>query len=107
MKNLFGILAVVTLLAVASPVLADEATTTEAVYVAPIRHGNGDPKQVMNVWGLTGYQTPWVASGTTVTDTFNIKATCPFYFNVMGCSNLSTVKYYVNKMIASGFKEVK
>ena len=114
MKNLYKTIAIVTLLVISSPVLADEATSTPSVeeatstpVVQHINFSNGDPMKVTNVWGLTGYQTPIVPRGTVVTDTFGIKSTCPYWFNVMGCFNLTTVKYYVDKMIAGGFKEIK
>ncbi len=55
-----------------------------------------DPMSHMMSWGLTGFQTPRIASGATVTDTFGRSYTCPIWFpEHMGCFDLTGTAWYL------------
>lgn len=114
MKKLGIILATVSLLGMASVVSAvsftpptntgkcganiyDQSTSTPIV-IGTVICGNGDPMKVGMPWGLTGYQTPQIASGTTVSDRHNVQSTCPAWYGIMGCFNLTATDYYENQM---------
>ncbi len=60
--------------------------------------GNGDPLAVTQVWGLTGHQTPHIQSGATIVDEGGIVDTCPAWYGMMGCFDLSRTDYYRNQM---------
>lgn len=61
---------------------------------------NGDPMASTLAWGLTGYQTPKITSGAQVVDAGGIKDTCPAWYGLMGCFDLTSTDYYRNSMIA-------
>lgn len=57
-----------------------------------------DPMAIVQAWGLTGHQTPMVRTGATVTDDAGMSDTCPTWYNVMGCFDLTHTNYYENQM---------
>lgn len=65
--------------------------------------GNGDPMKNVNSWGLSGYDTPQIKRGQTVTDEAGFKDTCPDWFNLgMGtCFNIFGTEHYRNGMKAT------
>lgn len=61
--------------------------------------GNGDPNAVYQAWGLSGYQTPVIKSGVTVTDVGGLKVTCENFMS-HGCFNLVGTESYRNNMLS-------
>ena len=58
--------------------------------------GNQDPMAVTQSWGLTGYETPRVAIGTTVTDRYGFSATCDAWIpKYLGCFDISNTEEYL------------
>lgn len=89
MKKFIVAVATVGLLCAPFAAFADTITT-------PVL-GGADPNMMMMVWGLTGYQTPHFASGTTVVDEHNIVMGCPSWFPhaALGeCQDISHTAYY-------------
>jgi len=84
-------------------------TVASAVRTFTLGCGNGDPNAVVQVWGLNGFDTPKVKSGTVIYDEMGVKDTCPKWYP-RGCFNISNTNYYKNRMktlarmlIANGF----
>lgn len=75
----------------------DQSTSTPIV-IGTVMCGNGDPMLVSMPWGLTGHQTPQIVSGTTVSDTHGVESTCPAWYGIMGCFDLTSTDYYKNQM---------
>jgi len=71
--------------------------------VEPIQ-GNGDPMQVCQAWGMSGYNTPTFEKGETIDVGFGLKETCPaWYPKHMKCFDLSGTEYWYNQLRALGF----
>lgn len=55
-------------------------------------------------WGLTGYETPHMLAGATVTDEHGVSYTCPSWFrntgnpSTDGCMDLTHTDYYRHQM---------
>ena len=60
---------------------------------------NGDPMRVTQPWGLTGYATPIIGSGLSVTDEAGVSDICPKWYP-RGCFSLVNTEYYRNQMIS-------
>ena len=78
----------------ASAVIATASTTFRADC------GSINPMAVMQSWGLTGFQTPWIKAGTTIFDKFNNKGLCELWSGPSGCFNISATAYYLKQFIA-------
>ena len=63
-----------------------------------VPQGNGNPLQVSQVWGQTGYETKTVPVGTVITDAAGQSYTCSARVDVQGCSVLVELAYYKNAM---------
>lgn len=74
---------------------------SDKVFAATISTPNGDPMSVGQPWGLNGYQTPRVASGSVIKDKYGISFTCPHWFGYMGCFNIVNTEWYINYQTAS------
>lgn len=95
------------MLAVASAAFADVDCSVTPTAPSCI-YQNGDPSAVTNAWGLSGYQTPHIAAGTSITDGFGLVSYCPaFYLNPFNpgqdCMDISHTPYYIAGMEAAGF----
>lgn len=70
--------------------------------VLPPDTGGVDPNTVTQIWGLTGYQTPHVAVGVSITDEHGIVDVCPSWYPHSGplgsCQDTSHTEYYHAKM---------
>jgi hypothetical protein len=99
MKNIFLSLALASLVVVGFASTASAAVCGELdANGVLIQCGNGDPRNVMQPWGLTGHQTPTIAAGAVVVDEAGNVDTCPAWYGKMGCSDISRTDYYRNQM---------
>lgn len=55
-----------------------------------------DPMSLSMSWGLTGYQTPVIPSGSSVTDRFGNTYLCPAWFPA-GCFDLTNTAWYLSQ----------
>lgn len=54
---------------------------------------NGNPENVVSVWGLTNSQVPHVLPGQTIMDAAGIPFTCPAFFSTY-CVDITGTEYY-------------
>lgn len=71
---------------IASGVVSASASDTFAVNC-----GGTDPFSVMQIWGLTGHQTPKSVLGQVLTDEFGITEACTYF---IGCMDIRKTDYY-------------
>ena len=82
--------------------VAEVASTTAGVIALTSQSfgatcGNMDPMAIMQSWGLTGYQTPLVSVGVTVTDKYGFKGVCERWMSsFLGCFNISDTEDYLS-----------
>lgn len=65
-----------------------------------------DPMKVVQAWGLDGYNTPKAKAGETIVDKMGLTDTCPKWYmkstyGDFACFNLTSTKYYEDKMIST------
>lgn len=75
--------------------VAAKAETCGNAPLSPCQNGN--PYIIMQVWGLTGANTPIVSAGGTVTDEGGVSAICPIW-SIQPCSDISRTEYYRQSM---------
>lgn len=104
MKKFIVLIGVIGILGMASPALAsNECETTghpagtSSLGIDYIGCGGGDPMNQGMPWGSTGYNTPQIKAGVTVTDEAGITDTCPTWYRA-GCFDLSKTDYYRTQM---------
>ena len=76
--------------------------STNSLMVEPT--GNGDPMKIVQVWGLTGYNTPVVPVGTVLHLGYGLAdEVCPaWYPKHMGCFDLRSTEYWRIQLRALG-----
>jgi hypothetical protein len=78
------------------------AALADATPTPPVL-GAADPNLMTQAWGLTGYQTPNVAQGATVTDAHGYSEVCPSWYpkQALGaCQDITGTLYYQSRMNA-------
>jgi hypothetical protein len=60
-----------------------------------------NPMLVYQPWGLTGFNTPQISAGTSVTDEGGVVLDCPKW-ETNGCQDITKTDYYRNYMLATG-----
>lgn len=65
-------------------------------------NGGGNPAIITEAWGLTAQATPVVSSGATIKDEGGVSYTCPFWFTISGCYDLTHTDYYRTQMTTLG-----
>ncbi|MDZ4241136.1 MAG: hypothetical protein U1D31_03395 [Patescibacteria group bacterium] len=65
--------------------------------------GSQDPLAVLQVWGLTGHDTPRTPLGATVVDALGRTDTCPIWYpkgaDGKGCFDITKTAYYLEKTL--------
>lgn len=90
MKKLFAVAVLVGLMA---PAIA----AADCTQLTPCSNGP-DPMSLTMSWGLTGYQTPVVKTGTVIQDAFGRTYECPIWFpEHMGCFDLTKTAWYLTQ----------
>ena len=73
------------------------AATTTVPAIDNVNCDSGNPYLVMNAWGLTGNETPFVRIGEKITDEHGFSVTCD-KASIGGCYDLTKTDYYRNQM---------
>lgn len=77
------------------------ASSANAADCSVVVCGNGNPALIGMPWGLTGGETPTVASGTTIVDEMGVEDVCPSWYP-SGCYDITKTSYYREQMLELG-----
>lgn len=72
--------------------------TASASHIPGHIDGNGNPKDIVQVWGLNGHQTKTMLYGETVVDMGGVSHYCHLW---SGCSDITGTDYFIENQLAS------